>query len=154
MAKTFKVSLSGPLLDQVTEMAANDEVENSEVIRRILWLWYIAGSRKILPPDTEAPEDGLTPVLDEAQCSYRRSLDAYVRIQKALIERPVEAGKEDPLLADLDLLGDAVSHVPGLVEELRKGRRVGEQIRRQAEAHGLIFRYDRNRPVPKPQNDP
>ncbi len=154
MAKTFKVSISGPLLEQVTEMAANDEVENSEMIRRILWLWFVAGSQRILPPDREALADGLTLALDEAQCSYRQSLDAYVRIQKALVERPVVAGKGGTLLADLNRLGDAISHVPGLVEELREGRRVGEEIRRQAEERGLIFRYGRNRPAPKPQNDP
>ncbi len=157
MAKTFKITLRGSLLDAVEELAANDGVTVSMAIVRVVLLWNLAGSNRPLPADLEILDDGLTLALDEGIRSYLRSVDAFARSQKILSELPAVLQATLPfvsLLSDLDVLGDAVSHLPGLIDEVRQGRRIGAKLLRQAEAHGLVFRYDRSGKTPAPQNDP
>lgn len=157
MAKTFKVSLCGPLLDQVDVMAANEGVDVVELIRRILWLWYMVGSKGPSPTGTEVREDGLTLALDECLRSYKRSLDVYVRIREELLDLRVVAGygrRVVFILDELEIVGDALACVPGLVEELKNGRQVVAQLRRQAAEHGIVIRYDLENSSPDPLNDP
>lgn len=157
MAKTFKVSLSGPLLDQVDVMAANEGVEIVELIRRILWLWFMVGSKGPAPSGAEVREDGLTLALDECLRTYKRSLDVYVRIREELLDLRVVAGygcRVVFILDELEIVGDALSCVPGLVEDLKNGRRVVTLLRRQAAEHGFPVRYDLESSIPEPLNDP
>lgn len=154
--KTFKVSLGGPLLEQVDAMAANERVEIVELIRRILWLWFLAGSQRLVPTGKETLPDDLVVVMVEALHSYKRSLDAYVRIRKSLLENPDVDGS-GPLvltvLADLEIVGDAVSHVPGLVEQVEDGWRVATQLRHQAAKHGIHFPSDPESSAPEVLSD-
>jgi hypothetical protein len=157
LAKTFKLSLSGPILDQVHGLAANEGVEIVELIRRILWLWFMAGPKEPAPSGTEVRDDGLTLALDGCLRTYKRSLDVYLRIREELLDLRVVAGhgrKVVFILDALEVVGDAVSCVPGLVEELKSGRRVVAQLRRQAAEHGFLVRYDLESSIPEPQNDP
>lgn len=157
MAKTFKVSLSGPLLDQVNGTAANEGVEVVELVRRILWIWYMVGSKGPSPSGTEVREDGLTLALDECLRTYKRSLDVYVRIREELLDLRIVAGQGCRvmfILDQLEIVGDALSCVPGLVEDLKNGRRVVTQLRRQAAEHGIPIRYDLESSIAEPLNDP
>ena len=157
MTKTFKVSLGGPLLDQVDAMAANDGVEAVELIRRILWLWFLAGTERLVLTGKEALPADLVLFMAEALRSYKQSLDAYVRIRKLLLESPVVDGS-GPLvvtvLTDLEIFGDAVSHVPGLVEQVEDGWRVVTQLRRQTAKLGILVPYDPESDAPEVLKDP
>ncbi len=157
MAKVFKVSLSGPLLDQVQGMAANEGVEIVELVRRVLYIWFTVGPKGPALSGTEVREDTLTLALDGCLRTYRRSLDAYLRIREELLDLRILAGQGSKvvfILDELEIAGDALSCVPGLVEELKNGRRVVSQLRRQAAEHGFLFRYDLESSIPEPQNDP
>ena len=145
MTKTFKVSLGGPLLDQVDAMAAKDGVEIVELIRRILWLWFLAGTERLVPTEKEAVPNDLVLLMAEALHSYKQSLDAYERIRKLLLEHSTGDGIEPlvaTVLADLEIFGDAVAHVPGLVEQVEDGWRVVTYLRRQTAKQGILIPYD------------
>lgn len=157
MAKVFKVSLSGSLLDQVQAMAANEGVEIVELVRRVLYLWVTLGPKGPALSGTEVREDSLTLALDGCLRTYKRSLDAYLRIREDLQDLRVVAGQGSRvvfILGQLEVVGDALSCVPGLVEDLGNGRRVVAQLRRQAAEHGFLLRYDLESSIPEPQNDP
>lgn len=85
--------------------------------------------------------------------TYRRSIDAYTRVQQFL--RAVHrAGKAVPQMkralawieqADRELhkVGDAVALVIETTDEMEELKSRCESFRRQAEAAGIVLRYDR-----------